>query len=133
MSEKPTEVTPFARTLGIKEIGSLDEEGKTYVVEHTPSNGSANFFRTVHGGHLQGILDDISGMLIFLLYGTNSAITVSSQTRFLRATRLNQPLRFIVRIDAEDEEMITVTGEVRSTACQIVEYSSEWKKRPRRD
>ncbi|MDD5342476.1 MAG: hotdog fold domain-containing protein [Patescibacteria group bacterium] len=132
MSSQPTQVTPFAQTLGIDTIGSLDEGARTYVVEHTPSEKSANFFRTVHGGLLQGILDDSAGMLIFLLHGVNSAITVSSQIRFLRATRLGQPLRFIVRIDAEDEKKVRVTGEVRGATCQIAEYSSEWIRRARR-
>ncbi len=133
MSGRPTEVTPFARMLGVREMGVLDEAQRTYVVCITPTAEATNFFHTVHGGYLQGILDDIAGMLIFLLYGTNSAITVLSTTHFLRASRLNQPLKFNVQIAEEDECQISVTGSVcNSAGIQIVCYSSRWTRRTRR-
>ncbi len=136
MSNKPTDVTPFARTLGITEIGALDKGAKTYIVTATPTQAVTNFFRTAHGGFLQGALDDSAGMLIFLLYGTNSAITsVSACVEMLQAPRLNQPLIFTVRITSEDDVSIAVAGEVHNSAGKLVARTtsdSRWCRRHRR-
>jgi len=132
--EVPTGITPFAKLLGIEGIGDLNTAAKTYVVEAIPANAVANFFGTVHGGYLQGVLDGSAGMLIFLLNGTNSAITIEAEpVQMCRAPRLNQPLIFTLRVTEEDETDITVIGQVHNAAGTLVAHnSSKWKKRARR-
>ncbi|MBU0707489.1 PaaI family thioesterase [Patescibacteria group bacterium] len=140
MSEKPvtrpTELTSFAQLLGITRFGNFFADSKTYIIRVTPTQEIANLFGTVHGGYLASVIDDSAGMLIFFLYGVNSAITArSSPIEMKRAPRLNQPLTFTMRVTKETKTEIWVMGEVRDDAGRLVALtsrSSRWCKRTRR-
>lgn len=133
MSKKlgpPKEPTPFAKLLGVKELGFFDLATNTYTCTIESLNTEAvNFFRTLHGGAIMGLLDDVCGTTIYFLYGINSAVTISAETFFFKPIRPISSVQITCRITKEEGTYIFMEAELESSGAIVSKMKATWERR----
>ncbi len=133
MSKKlgpPKEPTLFAQLLGVKELGVFDSTTNTYTCLIESLNVQAvNFFRTLHGGAIMGLLDDVCGTTIYFRYGINSAITISAESVFHKPIRPISAVKIKCRIIKEEGTNIIMEADLESGGVMVSKMKAIWERR----
>jgi len=134
MVNQPKKPTPFAKFLGIHKLGSFDQEKKEYTLKVSPNKKMVNFFPTLHGGYLSALFDDFFGMLVYFMYGINTATTKKTIVEYERMIRIRQrePLIFLVYFIEENNGVIFMKGEVKRGEQIMATTESQWRLRKNR-
>lgn len=126
--------SPFGHYLGCKTLGDYSEDGQTYTCTVTPGKVHINNVPTVHGGYMLGLLDECFAMLIFRLYGNNSAVTIAMEAKFVSILRQSeQPITCQVHIaEGARAGEVVMEGEIRYNNKVTATARTTWALRKRR-
>ena len=126
----PKEPTLFAQMLGVEKLGSYDPITKTYSCNIDFLNDQAvNFFRTLHGGAIMGLLDDICGITIYFCYGVNSAVTINAKTFFYKPIRPSSSIEITCQIIKEEGKEIIIEAVLESSNEMVAKMTAVWERR----
>jgi len=126
----PASPTLFVQLLGIKSIGQFNKDDRTYTWQINGLDKRAvNYFRTVHGGVIMGLLDDACGVTIYNCYGVNSAVTNKAESAFFKPLRPISSITITCQILEETGNKIYLNSQLSSNNHLIAEMNAVWTRR----
>lgn len=126
MSKTPTQSSPLARALGIKELGFYNPRLHSYEMTFTPNPEQTNFLGTTHGGLIAFLFDEAAGMLAYFEHGINMAVSLDQLVRFVHPVLPNNKIKVVVKVQETRGNELIMTGELKAGSKVMANMWCKW-------